>query len=97
VKRRWRRPAVLAKRPRAAGGVPLSPAEIRDLRGPRTRSAFARQLGVSVATVYLWEAGRMRPSAPNLARLRRLVGRVRSIGGRARRVLVRTRARAARS
>jgi DNA-binding transcriptional regulator YiaG len=81
-----RRFHVLSGRPRAAGGVPLSPAEIRDLRGPRTRKAFATQLGVSVATVYLWEAGRMRASAPNLARLRRLLA-----------VLQRTRARAARS
>ena len=71
-----------SKRPRAAGGVPLTAAEIRDLRGTRTRKAFARQLGVSVATVYLWEAGRKRPSAPNLSRLRRLVGRVKAIGGR---------------
>lgn len=80
--RRW-----LANRPRAAGGMPLSPAEIRDLRGPRTRKAFARQLGVSVATVYLWEAGRKRPSAPNLTRLRRLFGRVKSMGGRAKSAL----------
>jgi DNA-binding transcriptional regulator YiaG len=67
--------------------VPLSPAEIRELRGARTRRAFARQLGVSLATVYLWEAGRMRPSAENLARLRRLIGKLRAIGGRARSVL----------
>lgn len=86
-----------AQRPRAAGGVPLTPAEIRDLRGPRTRQAFARQLGVSVATVYLWEAGRMRPSAPNLHRLGRLVARVKAMGGRARSVLRRTRARPSRS
>ena len=72
----------MAKRPRAAGGVPLSAAEIRDLRGPRTRREFAHQLGVSVASVYLWEAGRRRPSAANLSRLRRLVGRVKAIGGR---------------
>ena len=92
--RKWRPPSLLAKRPRAAGGVPLSPAEIRDLRGPRTRKAFAQQLGVSVATVYLWEAGRMRPSAANVTRLRRLVGRVKAIGGRARGALrARSRAR----
>jgi DNA-binding transcriptional regulator YiaG len=72
----------MSKRPRAVGGVPLTAAEIRDLRGTRTRKAFARQLGVGVATVYLWEAGRQRPSAPNLSRLRRLVGRVKAIGGR---------------
>jgi transcriptional regulator with XRE-family HTH domain len=88
---------VLANRPRAAGGVPLSPAEIRELRGPRTRDAFARQLGVSVATVYLWEAGRMRPSAANLARLRGFVGRVKAMGGRARGAIRRSRARRARS
>lgn len=80
MKRTWLKPAVLANRPRAAGGVPLSPAEIRDLRGTRTRQAFARELGVSVATVYLWEAGRMRPSAANLGRLRRLVGRLKAMG-----------------
>lgn len=68
---------MLARRPRAAGGVPLSPTEIRDLRGPRTRAAFARDLGVSVATVYMWEVGRMRPSLPNLTRLRRLLGMLR--------------------
>jgi DNA-binding transcriptional regulator YiaG len=66
---------VLAARPRAAGGVPLTPDEIRELRGARTRRAFARHLGVSAATVYLWEAGRMRPSPPNLARLRAAVSR----------------------
>ncbi len=71
-----------SKRPRAAGGVPLSAGEIRDLRGLRSRKDFARHLGVSVATVYLWEAGRRRPSAPNLSRLRRLVGRVKALGGR---------------
>lgn len=91
MKPRW--PDVLAKRPRAAGGVPLSPAEIRDLRGPRTRRAFARQLGVSTATVYLWEAGRVRPSPDNRARLRRLLGRVKAVGGRARIALRRSRAR----
>ena len=70
---RWPRIRVLSARPRAAGGAPLSPAEIRELRGTKTRKAFARHLGVSVATVYLWEAGRMRPSPPNLARLRAVV------------------------
>ena len=84
---RLTRPGLLAKRPRAAGGVPLSPSEIRALRGPRTRRAFSRQLGVSIATVYLWEAGRGRPSAANHGRLRRLVGRVKALGGRARRAL----------
>jgi len=93
MRRRWPTPGVLSKRPRAAGGVPLSPGEIRDLRGPRSRTAFARQLGVSVATVYLWEAGRMRPSAANRARLLRLVGKVKAIGGRARGVLRRSGAR----
>ena len=71
--RRWPRIPLLAARPRAAGGAPLAPGEIRELRGARTRKAFARQLGVSVATVYLWEAGRMRPSPPNLSRLRAAV------------------------
>jgi predicted transcriptional regulator len=83
IRRRVARSGVLVKRPRGAGGVPLSPTEIRDLRGTRTRKAFARQLGVSLATVYLWDAGRMRPSADNLARLRRLFGRARAIGSRA--------------
>lgn len=82
----WNRLRALARRPRAAGGVPLTPAEIRDLRGPRTRAAFARDLGVSVATVYMWEVGRMRPSTPNLTRLRQLVN-----------VLRRSRARPTRS
>ena len=72
----------MSKRPRAVGGVPLSAAEIRHLRGPRSRREFARHIGVSVATVYLWEAGRRRPSAPNLSRLRRLLGRVKAIGDR---------------
>ena len=74
-KPRWPRLRVLAARPRASGGVALQPEEIRELRGPRTRRAFALQLGVSTATVYLWEAGRMRPSAPNLARLRTSLAR----------------------
>ncbi len=84
IARRFR---LLSSRPRAAGGLPLSAAEIRELRGGRTRKAFARQLGVSAATVYLWEAGRMRPSPANLTRLRRLLSRARSLPGRARVVL----------
>ena len=66
---------VLGARPRGSGGVPLTPQEIRELRGTRTRKTFARHLGVSAAAVYLWEAGRMRPSPPNLARLRAVVAR----------------------
>jgi DNA-binding transcriptional regulator YiaG len=72
MKPRWPKGAA---RPRGAGGVPLTAKEIRELRGSRTRKAFARHLGVSAATVYLWEAGRMRPSPPNLARLRAAVAR----------------------
>jgi DNA-binding transcriptional regulator YiaG len=79
---RWPRMRLLAARPRAAGGMALAPGEIRELRGPRTRKAFARQLGVSVATVYLWEAGRMRPSPANLSRLRAAVARALRRGSR---------------
>jgi DNA-binding transcriptional regulator YiaG len=75
-----RRLPLLAFRPRAAGGLPLSAAEIRELRGGRTRTDFARTLGVSAATVYLWEAGRMRPSPGNRARLRRLLARAKTMG-----------------
>ena len=77
-------PALLAARPRAAGGVALSAAEIRELRGGRPRKAFARQLGVSVATVYLWEAGRVQPSLASRARLRRLVARAAALARRVR-------------
>ena len=75
TKRPFSRLDLLASRPRAAGGAPLAPEEIRELRGPRTRQVFARQLGVSTATVYLWEVGRVRPSAPSLSRLRSVVAR----------------------
>ena len=79
--------ALLSSRPRAAGGLPLTAAEIRELRGARTRKDFARNLGVTVATVSLWEAGRMRPSPGNRARLAGLLARARTLGGRARRTL----------
>jgi DNA-binding transcriptional regulator YiaG len=82
-----RRLALLSSRPRAAGGLPLTAAEIRELRGGRSRKDFARSLGVTAATVYLWEAGRMRPSPPNRARLAALLSRARALGGRARRTL----------
>ena len=89
-----KKPRLLSSRPRAAGGIALTAAEIRELRGGRPRKAFARQLGVSVATVYLWEAGRMKPSLPNLARLRRLVSRAKALGRRAQGAARRIRPRA---
>jgi DNA-binding transcriptional regulator YiaG len=70
-----KKPRLLSAKPRAAGGTALTAAEIRELRGGRPRKAFARQLGVSVATVYLWEAGRMKPSLASLTRLRRFIAR----------------------
>ena len=79
-----RRLSLLSSRPRAAGGLPLTAAEIRELRGGRSRKAFARQLGVSAATVYLWEAGRMRPSPRNRTRLSGLLARASRLGSRAR-------------
>ncbi|RYE91685.1 MAG: XRE family transcriptional regulator, partial [Myxococcales bacterium] len=34
---------------------PADPAWVRQLRGPLSRAAFARQLGVTPQTIYRWE------------------------------------------
>jgi len=39
----------------------LTPQEIRDIRGKRTRIEFALLLAVTEQTVYRWECGKVEP------------------------------------
>ena len=61
---------------RAAGGPRVTPAEVRDLRAKRgmTRERFARHLGVSPGSIFLWETGRSTPRAASAERIRREKG-----------------------
>ena len=61
---------------RAASGPGVSPAAVRALRSRHgmTREQFARYLGVSPGSIFLWESGRARPRAASLARLRKAQG-----------------------
>ena len=61
---------------RAASGPAISPSAVRDLRARlgMTREQFARYLGVSPGSIFLWESGRARPRAASLARLRKAQG-----------------------
>lgn len=60
--------------PPSGPGVP--PAAVRALRArlEMTREQFARYLGVSPGSIFLWESGRARPRATSLARLRKAKG-----------------------
>jgi DNA-binding transcriptional regulator YiaG len=62
---------------RTASGPGVSPAAIRALRARMgmTRERFARHLGVSPGSIFLWETGRARPRAASAARLRLATGR----------------------
>jgi DNA-binding transcriptional regulator YiaG len=57
---------------RSAGGPGVKPSEIRALRARMgmTREKFARYLGVSPGSIFLWETGRAQPRAGSAARLR---------------------------
>ena len=57
---------------RAAGGPGVKPSEVRALRARMgmTREKFARHLGVSPGSIFLWETGRAQPRAGSAARLR---------------------------
>ncbi len=61
---------------RDASGPGVSPAGVRALRARLglTREHFARYLGVSPGSIFLWESGRARPRAASLARLRKAQG-----------------------
>jgi DNA-binding transcriptional regulator YiaG len=70
---------------RPASGPGMSPAAVRSLRSGTgaTREQFARQLGVSPGSIFLWETGRARPRAASLARLRQVTAsRTRGAQGR---------------
>lgn len=70
---------------RPASGPGMSPAAVRALRSRSgmTREQFARQLGVSPGSIFLWETGRARPRAASLARLRKATAsRTRAARGR---------------
>lgn len=45
---------------------PVTPTKVRELRGDRTQSAFARMLGVRVQTIRNWESGRTAPGGAQL-------------------------------
>jgi hypothetical protein len=57
---------------RPASGPTMKPAAVRALRARMgmTRERFARVIGVSPGSIFLWETGRARPRAGSLARLR---------------------------
>jgi len=57
---------------RAAGGPGVKPSEVRAVRAKMgmTRERFARYLGVSPGSIFLWETGRANPRAGSAARLR---------------------------
>jgi DNA-binding transcriptional regulator YiaG len=57
-------------------GPGIRPAAVRALRAKlgMTRERFARHLGVSPGSIFLWESGRARPRATSLARLRKAQG-----------------------
>jgi Sigma-54 interaction domain len=56
----------------------LSYAEIRQLRGERTRAAFAAELGVDPQTIYRWE---LEPSSPQSRRPRgKMLAKLRALG-----------------
>ena len=59
--------------PSAASGPGIRPAAVRALRARlgMTRERFARHLGVSPGSIFLWESGRARPRPSSLARLRK--------------------------
>ena len=61
-------------KPRRAAGPGMSPAAIRALRARlgMTREQFARYLGVSPGSIFLWESGRARPREASVARLRKV-------------------------
>ena len=50
----------------------MKPSEVRALRARMgmTREKFARHLGVSPGSIFLWETGRAQPRAGSAARLR---------------------------
>ena len=60
----------------AGSGPRVRPAAVRALRSrlEMTREQFARYLGVSPGSIFLWETGRARPRAASLARLRKAQG-----------------------
>lgn len=62
--------------PPAASGPGARPAAVRALRARlgMTREQFARYLGVSPGSIFLWESGRARPRPASLARLRKAQG-----------------------
>ena len=61
---------------RPASGPTMRPAAVRALRARlgMTRERFARVIGVSPGSIFLWETGRARPRAGSLVRLRKAEG-----------------------
>ncbi len=57
---------------RATAGPRVTPAEVRALRARMgmTRERFARHLGVSPGSIFLWETGRATPRAASAERIR---------------------------
>jgi DNA-binding XRE family transcriptional regulator len=63
---------------RGKAGPGVAPSAVRELRARMgmTRERFARHLGVSPGSIFLWESGRARPRAASLARLRKAQGTI---------------------
>jgi DNA-binding transcriptional regulator YiaG len=75
--RRGRRGGGLNRRAAAratAAAAGVTPRAVRQIRARlnMTRPQFARLAGVSTWTVFMWEHGKVAPSGPSIARLKRL-------------------------
>jgi DNA-binding transcriptional regulator YiaG len=54
------------------GKSAMTPSELKSLRGERTKTAFAAQIGVTLQTLMNWETGRSKPTRPRLSQLQKL-------------------------
>jgi len=50
----------------------MTPEDLKNLRGDKTKIVFAAEIGVTVQTLGNWESGRTKPPAPRLAQLQKL-------------------------
>jgi DNA-binding transcriptional regulator YiaG len=51
---------------------PMTPDELKTLRGDKTKIVFAAEIGATVQTLGNWESGRTKPPAPRLAQLQKM-------------------------
>jgi len=50
----------------------MTPNDLKNLRGDKTKIVFAQEIGVTVQTLGNWESGRTKPPAPRLTQLQKL-------------------------